>query len=78
MADGTHTSLDIVAAALHKLQNLYGALPHIKCKGAGARKVLQKMLRLKREDGDAVPESALPYATDSEFDTLVIIDRYIV
>ena len=75
MADGTHTSLDIVASALHKLQSIYGALPHIKCKGAGARKVLQKMLRLKREDGDCVQEAVLPYSANSEFDTLVIIDR---
>lgn len=68
--DGDTSSLHVVAASLHRLQKVLGLIPNLKSKGAAARKVLQKLLHLRRED------SREPYPTKSGgIDTLVVLDR---
>jgi vacuolar protein sorting-associated protein 33A len=47
--DGDTSSLQIVASALHGIQELYGIIPNVKSKGAASRKVLQNLLHLRRE-----------------------------
>lgn len=48
--DGDTSSLNSVAHALVKFQSIYGTIPHIKCKGAASRKILQKMMEMKRDN----------------------------
>lgn len=51
-----------------RLQALFGVIPNLKSKGPSARAVLDMMLRMRREEGDA--SLAAP-----EIDTLIILDR---
>eukprot|EP01038_Epipyxis_sp_PR26KG_P009327 gene9327-12565_t len=51
--DGDLSSLNIIALSLHKMQSLYGIIPNIKCKGLGAKKVLQKLFRIRIEEEDS-------------------------
>ena len=47
--DGDTSTLGVVAAALHGLQQLYGTIPHVKSKGAASKKVLQSLLHMRCE-----------------------------
>ena len=46
--DGDTSSLNMIAHSIHKLQNLFGIITNIKSKGAGSKKVLQKLLQLRK------------------------------
>jgi hypothetical protein len=50
--DGDLSSLNTIASSLLQLQSVYGVIPNIKSKGVGAKKVLQKLfrMRLKQEE----------------------------
>jgi len=73
--DGDTSSLNIVARALHKLQNTLGVIPNVKSKGAASRKVLQKLLHLRREEASQAQFSNPAVNMRPEIHTLVVIDR---
>jgi hypothetical protein len=56
--DGDLSSLNVIAMALLKLQTIYGVIPNIKSKGLGAKKVLQKLLRMRVEEEDSEQQNA--------------------
>ena len=45
--DGDTSSLHTVASALLRLQQLYGPIPHVRCKGLAARKIMLLLARLR-------------------------------
>lgn len=45
--DGDSSSLSAVASALLRLQHLYGPVPHVRCKGVAARKIMLQLARLR-------------------------------
>lgn len=51
--DGDLSSLNIIALALLKMQTIYGVIPNVKSKGLGAKKVLQKLLRMRVQEEDS-------------------------
>jgi vacuolar protein sorting-associated protein 33A len=51
--DNDLSPLDTVARSLHKLQSIYGLIPHIKSKGSSSKKVLQKLLHICRENNNS-------------------------
>ena len=81
--DGDTSSLNVVARALNRLQHTFGVIPHVKSKGAASRKVLQKLLHLRREEG--LPANVGAFGASgaggggssqrSEIHTLVVLDR---
>ena len=56
--DGDLSSLNVIALALLKLQFIFGIIPNVRSKGLGARKVLQKMMRLRVEEEDTERQQA--------------------
>lgn len=48
--DNDLSSLDTIARSLYKLQSIYGLIPNIKSKGSSSKKVLQRLLRICREN----------------------------
>ena len=73
--DGDTSPLNAAARSLLQLQNLYGLIPQIRSKGAAARKVLQKLLHLRREEDSLKQEKQISYNSMKLIDTLVVMDR---
>eukprot|EP01041_Mallomonas_annulata_P001442 gene1442-2776_t len=87
--DGDPSSLNYIAAALHRLQTVTGTIPSVKTKGVAARKVLQKLLRLRKEEtknnsnisgssGSGSMRQQLSYPNhpmSGDIDVMVIMDR---
>jgi hypothetical protein len=76
--DGDTSSLTAAARALLKIQSQFGIIPNVKSKGAAARKVIQKLLHMRREDetldAQLIGEKQT-YALRKQIDTLVVLDR---
>jgi hypothetical protein len=68
------TSLFYVARALMKLQSLYGVIPHIKAKGNYAARVVDMILRMRK---DQIASSNQELTRKSDIDMCVIIDRQV-
>ena len=51
--DGDLSSLNVIAMALLKMQTIYGVIPNIKSKGLGAKKILQRLMRMRVEEEDS-------------------------
>ena len=74
--DGDTSYLHAAARSLCKLQNLVGVIPNIKSKGVLSRKVIQKLMRLRREDDNNISRNGYEMGHHHrEIDTLVVIDR---
>lgn len=56
--DGDLSSLNSIALSLHKLQTIFGLIPNVRSKGLGAKKVLQKLLRMRVEEEDSDQQQA--------------------
>jgi hypothetical protein len=74
--DGDTSPLNAAARSLLQLQNLYGLIPQVRSKGAAARKVLQKLLHLRREEESLKQDKQISYNSMKLIDTLVVMDRY--
>lgn len=77
--DGDLSSLNQIAMALLKLQAVFGVIPNIRSKGLGAKKVLQKLFKLRiEEDANGGPElmgsKAPQQQTRHDIDTLVMLE----
>ena len=54
--DGDLSSLNTIASSLLQLQSVYGIIPNIKSKGVGAKKVLQKLFRMRLKQAEEEPD----------------------
>jgi hypothetical protein len=73
--DGDLSCLNIIANALVKFQSTYGIIPNVKCKGVGARKVLQRMMHRRVEEDDSMERdqsSAFSSPPRSEIELLFV------
>lgn len=70
--------LNIIATSLGKLQSIYGLIPHIKSKGVGAKKVMQRLLHKRVEDESVVQDkdanrpNGISSDQRSEIDTMIM------
>ncbi|XP_078360973.1 vacuolar protein sorting-associated protein 33A-like isoform X2 [Oculina patagonica] len=67
--ENDYTSLFYVANSLMTLQTLYGTIPKIYTKGTMSKRVLDMMMRKKREAADSENQ------VSPQIDTLLLIDR---
>ena len=67
---GDASPLASIAAALHRMQILYGPIPHVWGKGSGASLVVRRMLELRVEERETL-------AGWSDIEGLVILDRVV-
>ena len=86
--DGDTSSLNVVANALHSIQEVHGIIPNVKSKGAASRKVLQSLLHIRCgretfEQGSVFSSANQEFGNSStadinskcDIDTLVLLDR---
>lgn len=71
---GDLSSLSTVAAALQKVQTLFGVIPNVKCKGSLGKKVLAQLLHLRKEE-EGFLERDHAGMRRADIDTLVLLDR---
>lgn len=68
--------LNVIAQAIARLQNIYGVIPHVKSKGVGARKVLQRLMHRRVDEESLVDKeshhSNLHGNQRNEIDTLMM------
>ena len=79
--DGDLSSLNVIALALLKMQTIYGVIPNIKSKGVTAKKVLQKLLRMRVQEEDATSQlggayGGHPNSTSSGSSSLQNADKF--
>jgi len=75
--DGDAAPLDTFARALHRLQAQVGIIPSVRSKGHSARRVLQRLLEVQREESLIRAQSSTfaPLNLQKDIDALFIIDR---
>ncbi|EGF80675.1 hypothetical protein BATDEDRAFT_24481 [Batrachochytrium dendrobatidis JAM81] len=73
--DGDPTLIHSVAHAIMKFQILYGSIPRILGKGNGAKVLTELLIRMRRDYSIADAPLNSSQASDSEFDSIIILDR---
>jgi hypothetical protein len=74
--DGDLSCLNIIAQGIGRLQSIYGIIPHVKSKGVGARKVLQRLMHKRVDDESFAEKDGHSIASEQsqrhEIDSLVV------